>query len=157
MTRQFTGAALVAVESIRQHGVDDRAFEDPVQRPGGADGVGSFRRPGNLVRRALSPVCCNRGDGRLRERLRHCRCGSGARFSWSRGSTASAISSIDGFAGSDRAGTGLRSLLRPTSGALAVPVGDWLSTTLLANRLSYSRRFSSSQSGPAAAAIWGSS
>ena len=44
VTRQFTGAAVRPIESIRQNGIDERAFEDPVQRPGGADRTGSLGR-----------------------------------------------------------------------------------------------------------------
>jgi hypothetical protein len=59
--------------------------------------------------------------------------------------TASAISSIDGLAGSERDDIGFAVVGRPTSGRS--PSGRRLRTTLLAKRLSYSRRFRSATIG----------
>ena len=45
MTRQFTGEAAGAVQTVRQDRIDHRAFENSVKRSGSADCVRFFRVP----------------------------------------------------------------------------------------------------------------
>ena len=96
-----------AIESIRQHRVDDRALEDAMQRTGGADGTGVLgtcevarktRRlllqPAADLRVAVAPAGAS------------ARCSPAARVVAR--TAASAISSIDGVAASGRASPALR-------------------------------------------------
>ena len=138
------GAA--AVEPIGQHRVDDRAFEDSMQRTGGTDRI-RVRPCGRLppLRRRRS------GDAgaAVERRSQDWRCATVRGLARAVARTTASAISIDGRAGAvaERGGVTTAPLASRRAESGRSSSGRRLSTTLLANRLSYSRRLRSATIG----------
>ena len=134
------GRASAAVEPVRQNGVDDGAFQQRVKRTGRADRFCALRRPVRTGPLRIAAVSVRSAPTDATVLF----CGGPAVCRPVARTTASATSCSDG-----------RSELPPRPPADAAPdamsgrsfSGRRLRTTLLANRLSYSRRFRSAAIG----------